>query len=186
MSAALQARLVAQESALRGFVTRRSGSLLHFEDLDDLVQSILLKALDRVAGATFDSDAQLRAWLFTLAANLLEDRREHWRAVKRGAARVMRLTLSEAPRFGVALPAMEQSGPATRAARRELLVLTSRALEALPPRDRELIQWRSDGVPVEDQAQRLAVTYAAAQRAGLRAFERFRKLFELAARQAQG
>ncbi|MEZ6016540.1 MAG: sigma factor [Planctomycetota bacterium] len=184
MSGDLDARILAQEGALRAYLTRRCGSLLRFEELDDLVQSVFVRALGRAGEPELESEPQLRAWLFTIAANLLEDRREHWRTLKRGAGRVVRLTLSERPRDGAAAPPALQSGPATKAARRELLVLTARALAALPEQDRHLVKWRSEGVPVEEQAVRLGLSYAAAQRAGLRAFERFRKVFELATRRA--
>lgn len=185
MSAPLGDRILAQSEALRGYVARRAASLLDYEDLDDLVHAVLARAIDRAPLATFPTDEELRAWLFTVASRMLDDRRDHWRTVKRGAARVARLTRTERPTSGVPLPASAEPGPATHAERRELLVLCARALEALPPRDRDLVRWRAEGLGLEEQARRLGVGYEAAQRAGLRAFERFRKVVALAARGRQ-
>ncbi|MEM8709316.1 MAG: sigma-70 family RNA polymerase sigma factor [Planctomycetota bacterium] len=178
----LRNRLAREETALRVYIRRRAGSAAHFEEIDDLAQSVMLRALDNVEGESFQDDEHMRAWLFTIASNYLSDRREHWRTLKRGSAKVARLTLSGASGEGVPIPKAPESGPQTRASRRELIVLTSRALAALPERDQTLIRWRSEGLPIEKQAEHLGVTYEAAQRAGHRAFDRFRKVFELAAR----
>jgi RNA polymerase sigma factor (sigma-70 family) len=185
MSGSLDDRIVAMEPELRGFIARRAGRLLAFDELEDLVQTALLRALERAPGTHFDTDAELRAWLFKVAASALQDRREHWRTLKRGAARIVRLTWSERPTEGAASPPAPGAGPLTWAAGRELVALAARAVAALPERDRDLVRWRSEGVPLEEQAARLGLDYATVQRAGLRAMERFEKLFELALRAAR-
>ena len=55
-----------------------------------------------------------------------------------------------------------------------------------PERDRNLVQMASEGVPLREQAERLQLSYAAVQKAGLRALERFRKAYELVARAGLG
>ena len=62
----------------------------------------------------------------------------------------------------------------------------TRALHRMQPRDRMLVQWMSESVPLEEQAERLDMTYAAVQRAGLRAVERFRKVYELIVSRSEG
>ena len=77
-------------------------------------------------------------------------------------------------------PAGTVTGPSTFAMRREQLSLAVRVLEALLPRDRDLVRWSSEGVSLEEMARRLDIGYAAAQRAHLRALSRFRDAFALA------
>lgn len=185
MRNAIRAHLAKEQDALRGFVVKRAGTLLQYEELGDLVNGIVLRALDRSKAATYRSDPELRAWLYELASCYLADRHEHWRAAMRGAGRIVRLTLSGLSGNGVPLPRASQPGPATSAARRELLVLSTRAIAALPARDQDLVRWRSEGLSVEEQAERVGLSYAATQRAGLRAFDRFRKLFEIAVRNSR-
>ncbi len=70
--------------------------------------------------------------------------------------------------------------PYTASSRREHLLQTARAFAALPARDRQLVRWMSEGLPLGDQAQQLGASTAATQRAGLRALSRFHKAFRLA------
>ena len=83
---------------------------------------------------------------------------------------------------GVAPPAATATGPSTFAERRELLVLATKALTSLPQRDVDLVRWRSEGLGIDEQSERLGLSYAATQRAGLRALERFQAAFELVLR----
>ena len=101
--------------------------------------------------------------------------------MRRGSGKVLRITFSGSG-SGVDLPPALQAGPSTVASRKEMLVLAAKAMAALPPRDRKLVRWASEGVPLEDQAERLELSYAAVQKAGLRALERFRKTFIIASK----
>jgi hypothetical protein len=60
-----------------------------------------------------------------------------------------------------------------------MIALAVRALDLLLPRDRDLVRWSADGVPLDEQAERLGVAYEAAGKARQRAIERFRKTFAL-------
>jgi DNA-directed RNA polymerase specialized sigma24 family protein len=71
------------------------------------------------------------------------------------------------------------TGPSTFAARREMIALAARALDLLLPRDRDLVRWSSEGVPLEEQADRLGIAYEAVGKARQRAVERFKKTFAL-------
>jgi DNA-directed RNA polymerase specialized sigma24 family protein len=77
-------------------------------------------------------------------------------------------------------PASRRTGPSTRAERRDLLVVATRALAALPERDAELVRHLMHGLPISETASRLSITPEAAQRARLRAVERLKKVFALA------
>jgi hypothetical protein len=80
------------------------------------------------------------------------------------------------------MPAGEDTGPQTFADRREQLDVAVKALALLLPRDQNLVRWASEGVDIQEQASRLGLSYDAAERAGARACERFRKAFRLARR----
>jgi hypothetical protein len=95
------------------------------------------------------------------------------------SGRMLRLTDSgSGSRRGRAEPSSSRTGPATFANRLEQLVIATRALALLMPRDRDIMNCS----PIEEQAARLGLSYDSAAKARLRALERFRKTFELMAR----
>ena len=53
------------------------------------------------------------------------------------------------------------------------------ALDALPERDRALVRWSGAGVELAEQAERLGLSYAAAQRAAHRALARYRQALQV-------
>jgi RNA polymerase sigma factor (sigma-70 family) len=175
---ALEALLDRNRSRLNAFVRSHAGALLGFEGVDDLRQGIEVRALEQRGRFEYRSDPEFVAWLFTLARAHLADRHDYWTSLKRRSGKVLRYTVSQG-RTGVRLPASTRTGPGTFAERRELLQLATRALASLPDRDRELVQMHSEQVPLDEQAERLCISYAAAQKASLRAQERLRKTFEL-------
>jgi DNA-directed RNA polymerase specialized sigma24 family protein len=65
------------------------------------------------------------------------------------------------------------------------LKLALEALATLLPKDRDLVRWSSEAVPLEEQAERLGISYDAAKQARLRALERFRKAYELSTRRGR-
>jgi RNA polymerase sigma factor (sigma-70 family) len=182
---ALTELLVARRADLVRFVERHGGTTLRFESADDLVQGIHVRALDRGRDFTWQGDKEALAWLYTLARGYLADRHEHWSALKRRPARLLRLTASGAEtgdRGAVREPAGTQTGPSTYASRREQLELAVRALALLLPRDRDLVRWHTEGMSLDEQTHRLGVSYDAAERAHLRALERFKKAFQVVSR----
>ena len=176
----LEPLLERERPFLTSLVEREAGGLLRFEGVDDLVQGITVRAL----GSEFDyvDDARARAWLKVIARRHISDRHEYWGALRRGSGSVLRLTWGDSDSGNVRVPASESSGPASFAERRELIELAIRALDTLPERDRQLVMWKSSGVELREQARRLGLEYAACQRAGHRAVERFRVAFEVLAK----
>ena len=57
-----------------------------------------------------------------------------------------------------------------------------KALAVLLPRDQQLVRWSSEGLDSGAMAERLGISRDAADRARLRALERFRKAHRLLAR----
>jgi RNA polymerase sigma factor (sigma-70 family) len=167
------------------FAERHGGEVLRHESAEDLVQGVHLRALAAADTFTWQGEKPFLAWMHALARAHISDRREHWAAAKRDAGRLLRLTDDPArtsdPR-AVASPPEVRRGPATAASHADEVRLALQALSLLSPRDRELVGWESEGVAIDDQAARLGVTYEAAQRARLRAIERFRKTFAVLAR----
>ena len=169
---------------LMGFLSRHAGWLLRYETPDDLMQGLHVRVLERGGGFDYQSREQFLSWIHTVARSHLADRANYWSALKRKSARLLRLTQGGTPSSdpgAVAEPAASMTGPSTFAARREQLSLAVRVLGALLERDRNLVQWSSQGVSLEEMAKRLGISYAAAQRAHLRALDRYRKAFQMAA-----
>ncbi len=182
MSESLAAHLEAHRPELRRFLEREASSCLRFEAVDDLVQGVLVRALAEDRQFSWRGVAAFRSWLFTIARRHVADRRDHWMSMKRGAGRVLRITRSgtttRAPGSASA-PRAGGPGPGTLASGREQLRLVTQALAALPPRDRQLVRWMSEAVPVDEQAATLGINREAAQRASQRAIERLQKTFRL-------
>ena len=170
------------------YLIRHGRGILPFDEPDDLAQMVQTRALQQGGRFSYEGEEAMLAWLKTIARGVIADRNDHWRALKRDRRRVLRLTFSGDPTDPGAAPqpASSQDSPSMLAARREQLNLVVRVLASLPERDRDLVRWASQGVPLTEQAERLDVEYAAAQRAGLRALDRFRKTFRLAAGGALG
>lgn len=185
---ALPSLLVETRDDLAAFVRRHAAGLLRFETADDLVQAVHVRALESEAHFSWRGREPFFAWLYTVARRELSDRRAHWAALKRGSGDLLRLTEGAAGTSGtadpraVAAPPAKGSGPSTFADRREQLVRVIRTLDALLPRDRDLVRWTAEGVDLAEQAERLGISYDAVERARARALDRFRKAFTLASR----
>lgn len=159
-------------------------ALLRFDTPDDLIQGAIHEALRAADNLRWEGEAPFRSWVCTIARRHLAARRDYWFAMKRGgsgsgatppphphAAGVLRLTLS-----GLAA---SQVGPATFAFRREQILLATKALAALLPRDRDLVTWTAAGLKAPDLAARLNLSEDAAEKARERALARLRKAFLL-------
>jgi RNA polymerase sigma factor (sigma-70 family) len=181
----LSTHLDAHRAALSGFVRRHAGVCLRHETGEDLVQGIHLQAIAQAERFEYRSAPEFEAWVFRIARGHMSDRRDYWTAAKRSPERLLRLTRPDggAPAPGSARePAMHTAGPVTRADRADRLRLADEALTMLLPRDAELVRGQADGLTLDEEAERLEISYAAAQRARLRALERYRKAFLLLAR----
>jgi len=162
------------------FAQRHGGAALRYESAEDLVQGIHVRALAAAHDFEYRSEKEFLGWLHAVARAHIADRRDHWTALKRSPGSLLRLTAGggdTADPRAVEAPAARQRGPATAASEAEQVALALQALSLLSPRDRDLVRWESEGVTIDDCAQRLGITYEAAQRAHHRALERFRKTF---------
>lgn len=181
----LERLLLARRGLLLGFVAKHGGLVLRYETAEDLVQGIHLRALRKAGGLVHRSDEETLSWLFTLARRFLADRRDHWKALRRGPGRLLRLTddaSATADPRAVSAPPRRATGPSTYASRREQHDLAVKALALLLPRDRALVRGHAEGLSVGEQAARHGISPAAAQRARLRALDRFRKAFTVLSR----
>ncbi|HKD99583.1 MAG TPA: sigma-70 family RNA polymerase sigma factor [Planctomycetota bacterium] len=177
----LAKRIEAQLPTLRAFVARHARGLLRFETEEDVVQGVLVRALGEAASFEFRGDAELRAWLRTIARRHVASRHRYYLALRRDAGAMLRITAGDTHTqrgTGGVRPAGKDPGPSTVASRHEQAALATRALEVLSSRDRQLVEWIVEDVPLDDVAKRLGVGYEAAKRARLRAMERFRAVVE--------
>lgn len=173
----LQTVLTNQRASLRALVEREASGVLAFESADDVVQGITMRALS--ARFEYRDEASTVAFVRVLARHYIADRHDYWCALRRGSGKVLRLTWSDSKTASSPVPPQSSPGPATFAERRELIALATKALHTLPDRDRQLVTWMSQGIDLDEQAERLELSYAACQRAGHRALDRFRIAFEL-------
>ncbi len=175
--------LTARPELLRYFARQAGPLLLRFEAAEDLVQGLMSELLARRPKLP-EAAEEVRAWLFGAARNYTSSRRRHWTTAKRGAGRVLRLAAStDTATLGSLIdPAASQTGPSTIALKREQLVLAARAISLLLPKDRQLVEWASEGLANAVIGERLGVTPSAAARAKARALERLRKTHELVMR----
>jgi RNA polymerase sigma factor (sigma-70 family) len=177
--------LVNHRPLLLSWVQREAGApLLRFESAEDLVQSIQQEALRSIQRFQWQGQEAFLGWLHQVARRHLAGRRDHWFALKRNGAAILRLTRSGGESRAGAAPGVADTatGPATFASRREQLTLAARALALLPPRDRNLVQWAAAGASLEVQAARLGLSTDATQRARSRAIERLQKAYRLVSR----
>ncbi len=175
--------LGAHRNVLLGFVRRHGGLCLRHETEDDLVQGVHMQAIAQAARFEYRSHPEFEAWVLRIARGHLSDRRAYWTASKRRPERLLRLTSGDGRAPGaVREPAARIAGPVTRADRADRLRLAEETLTLLLPRDAELVRGQADGLTLEDEATRLGISYAAAQKARERALERYRKAFVLLAK----
>ena len=180
----LEELLVSHGDQLVRWMEQMAQGLSRYECPQDLAQGLAAEILSHSTAFEYQGEAAFHAWLRTRAVRYVANRHAHWSALKRGSGRILRLTLTGKTGSGLEglLPHSNRTGPATFAERRDLLVVATRALSTLPQRDRQMVQWSSEGVPLAEQAERLSITYAAAQRASSRANERLRASFHLLSR----
>lgn len=169
------------QPTLRRIIHRRTGALtLQFETPEDVLQGAQYELLRRAETFEYRGDDGTRSWVFQVVRGYIAKRRVHWKALKRSSTRVLRLDATRSGRKrsvrsrGLISPA---TGPFTFAARREQLVHAAQALASLSTRDRQLVQRSVEGVSIQGLAEGLGVSYAAAERARLRAFARLRKAY---------
>jgi RNA polymerase sigma factor (sigma-70 family) len=180
----LSSLLEAHRPLLVRWMERHASGLRRFESAEDLAQGVSVRALEAVSRYEHRSDPEFVGWMLAVARQHVADRHAFWRALKRDAGPVLRLTFGGAsePGGGAPEPSASATGAVTFSDRREAVARATRTLAALGERDADLVRQVVNDVSVEETAQRLGVSYEAAQRARLRAVERLRKLYALASR----
>lgn len=181
----LEELLVRHRDVLVRYLQRRGSGLLRFEGAEDLAQAVHMKAVNARERFEYRGEQAFIGWICTLGRQHIADRNAYWKAQKRNAGPMLRITYSAPDTMGGGpgiAPAAEQRGPTTFAGVREQVELAARAIATLPSRDAQIVGLIRQGADVDAVAEALGVSYAAAQRARLRAIERFRKAFELLTR----
>jgi RNA polymerase sigma factor (sigma-70 family) len=173
--------LEANRDLLVRWMGRHASGLRRFESPEDLAQGVCLRVVEAAGRYEHRSDPEFVGWMLAIARQYVADRHAWWRAAKRDAGPVLRLTLGGATSgAGAPEPSVSQTGATTFAGRREALARATRTLAALGDRDADLVRQVVNDVPIEETSRRLGISYDAAQRARLRAVERLRKLYALA------
>lgn len=176
--AALTDLLAQHRDALLRFLEKEARGLMRYETADDLAQGVHLHALEVEEHFQYRGEPAFMGWLFTIARQHIARRHAHWSAMKRNAGRLLRVSTGQDSEMSAGVdPAASATGPLTFAERRENLRIATDALGTLPERDRNLLLWMSEGLDIKDVAERLEISYDAAQRARHRAMERFRQAF---------
>lgn len=146
---------------LQQYLGRHAGALVRQkESIADLAQSVCREVLERLRDERFEyqGEAQFVQWLQQAAVHKLQNRHRFYRAEKRDAGREV------APRLGsdgggVEDFAVTGATASQSAVRREVGEEVRRALERLPERDRQVIQWcHFEGKTHADVAAQLAIT----------------------------
>lgn len=170
---------------LTAYLEREARGLLARESIDDVVQGVHVRALRQAEQLQIRSDGEFFNWLKIVARQHVLDRQKYWSALRRQGGAMLRITAapSSTSAGGSGIdPAANVTGPATYAMRREMVELAGKAVKTLLPRDQELVRYSTDGMPIEQIASLLGLSYDAAEQARRRAMERFKKAYELLTR----
>ncbi|MHC4449627.1 MAG: sigma-70 family RNA polymerase sigma factor [Planctomycetota bacterium] len=187
-TADLSQLLTRHRSRLVGYFERNGRSIRQHESPEDLAQGVALHALANEGYFHYQGERQFIAWMLKVARQHLSRRLVHWGAAKRDAGPMMRLTFGIETQGGgsrgaVRMPAAEGPGPATHASNLEELAIAARAVDGLPPRDREIVRMMTRDVSSSEIAENLGISPEAATKARQRAIERFRKIYTILERQ---
>lgn len=165
-------------------VRARGRGLLRYETAEDLAQGVRLRVLQAASGFEYQGEDAFVGWLTRLIQAHVADRHDYWVAARRNAGAVVRITqVARRSRITAGVdPAANMTGPMTIAERRDLLDIAAQAVDVLLPRDQQIVGMLREDLSIREMAARLGISYEAAERARLRAIERFRRAYELLAR----
>ena len=141
---------------------------------EDLCQQVLARALRKLP--TFRGEAALFTWLCQIARNELSD---HWRQRDREALHLVHLEDDTVIAAVLeSLEASEDVSPESRRFGQELGRYVQMALDHLPGRYGDILEWKYvDGLTVDEIAMRLSMSAVAAQSILQRARQSFREAF---------
>ncbi len=174
-------RLVSPESARLLLLIRRRGARALGGDCDaeDLLQAMLLRAWRLLPGLEWRGPQAFYGWLAAIAEGVVGDRVKYVAAGKRGPVRHLE---SLPPGPGADSGACRPFEPADRAttisrsaARREDYARLARALDALDPEDREVVELHLlEAKPIRAVAEAIGLSKSGAWERLDRAMERLR------------
>lgn len=175
--------LLQHQSAIAAHLRREGAGLLRYESVSDLEQGVRLHAIRVASEFEYQSDGAFIRWIEKVARQHLTDRHRYWRAKKRDAGCLLRLTASDATESqgGAREPAGPGATPVTLAERKEQLALAARAVALLLPRDQEIVGCVARGLSIREISEELEIGYEATERARLRTLDRFRKAYRVVA-----
>lgn len=130
------------------------------DEATDVVQQTLCKAFEHLD--SYRGEASLFGWMCQICRNAIRDRRRH----AQHEAVPVGLLEDEADLRGIleAIAAPGEDEPEHDAARRDLVRLIQAALDRLPGRYGDVLEWKYvDGLSVKEIARRLAVRPKAAE-----------------------
>jgi len=165
------------------YFERKGRVIQQHEAPEDLAQGVHLHAIANQHRFDYQGDKAFVGWMLKVARQHLARRVQHWTTLKRDAGPVFRITFGAngdtvAP--GTVMdPASGEPGPITHASNTEQLALAARAIDGLPPRDREIMRLMARELSIREIADRIGISPSATQKARLRAQERFRKIYTI-------
>lgn len=140
---------------------------------EEIVQKALCKAVAKLG--TYRGEAALFSWLCTFC------RHEISRYMKENSRYFAQPDFMDSPEISAALESLlvtAQDRPDRAILRKELGYLVQLALEALPPRYADVLEWKyMEGIPVKEIAERLELGVKAAESLLTRARQAFRDAF---------
>lgn len=174
--------LLGEEQAFEEFFGAYFPGLYRFVFLrvnrsEDAAEEIVQKALCKAVGklSTYRGEAALFSWLCTFC------RHEISRYMKENARYCPQPDFMDSPEISAALESLlitAQDRPDKAILRKELGYLVHLALEALPPRYADVLEWKyMEGLPVKEIADRLELGLKAAESLLTRARQAFRDSF---------
>ena len=177
----LRSLLVSHAAEVTAMVNKRAQALLRFEDLDDVAQGVRAFALESAHSFAYEGQLEFTGWLGTVVRSSVANRLRYWRALKRRAPCLLRITTSDSSvndAFPAVNPACTGSAPSQFLADSERLDIALKAVRLLLRRDQEIIRGVVEGWQLDDFGKKLDLGYVASQRARLRALDRFRQIYE--------
>ena len=82
------------------FLSREAGGLMRFEDAEDLAQGVQMHALRVEDRFTYQGEPQFIGWIHAVARRYIADRNAYWKALKRNAGTMLRLTFGASSQPG--------------------------------------------------------------------------------------
>jgi RNA polymerase sigma factor (sigma-70 family) len=176
------ALLASRRDDLLRIVRAEGRRLVERESAEDLVQGIYLRAIEVEDRFVYRGDAQFLGWLRSIARQHIADRHRYWRALRRNAQQLLRISAATRAGGSAVDPSASGTGPFTRAAHGDDVALVMQIFPQLFPRDRALLEAVAEGLSNTELAQRFGLAEEAARKARLRALSRFRLAWEAVAR----